>query len=97
MTPVINAFGQYTSKIEQLYTLVGELKSLRSVLELQGMPNLSNEQYAQLATGELAHIDKGKVERLFAAMTCLDMALVTPVSLAGVTMPPAKAIVDARR
>jgi hypothetical protein len=95
MNPVINSFHQYLSGLQTLYRLVGDLKSLRSRLELHGLPNLTDDQYTELtAQAELGHISKAKVERLFAAMTTLDTALGTPVSLAGTTMPPAKAIVD---
>ncbi len=95
MTPVINTFNQYLSGLQNLYKLVGDLKSLRTRLELHGLPNLTEQQYADMTVSpELAHITKDKVERLFAGMTTLDTALGTPIPLSGVTMPPAKAIVD---
>jgi hypothetical protein len=95
MTPVINTVNQYLAGLQTLYRLIGDLKSLRSRLELHGLPNLTDEQYTELTAGaEMAHLSKAKIERLFAAMTTLDTALGTPVSLSGVTMPPAKAIVD---
>ncbi len=95
MTPVINTVNQYLAGLQNLHLLVGSLRTLRERLQLHGLPNLTDDQYTELTAGaEMAHLNKGKIERLFAGMTVLDTALGTQTTLAGVTMSPAKAIVD---
>lgn len=85
-------------QVRQLWDTIWSLKKTRSTLAALGVQAMTPEQLAESCTGDLSHLDAGKITRLLAAMDALDATLVTAVELSpGVTAPPAKAIVDVIR
>lgn len=99
MNPQVSqALKTEISLVSSLWDVVFALKKTRATLTFLGVPGMTPEALAEVATGDLSHLDAGKITRLLAAMDALDAALLTPIELsAGVTAPPAKALVDVIR
>lgn len=94
---VQNALSLEVQGVQTLFDVIFTLKKIRARIESLGVPQMSDETVAESAVGELSHLTGGKVKRLLAAMDVLDAALLTSVDLAGVTIPPVKALVDVIR
>lgn len=87
------ALAAEAQAVKSLYNDVFRLKAIRAQLELLGVPQMTAEEFTAVATGNVNHLTLAAVLQLLAAMDVLDAAFLTPVSLAGVTMPPVAAVV----